>query len=240
MVISSDWIPKPRAEVLAMCRKWLLYIVQTLRTAWGIPEAEFTELGDLFTTAETCLQKAQDESERTHVITVECQEAFKVLIAKMRFFRDRYFKIPPLSEVDWAALGFRQKDPHPTPVPDPDGVPAVSLSYPGGPHAITAHLGALVGTQELDPTSDYGYAIYVGIMPPGGATLEQAASDKHYLMKPPADGKGLMHLRFTRRRKEKLLFEAEDMGMTLYVCCRYENQKGKTGQWGPVASAIIP
>jgi hypothetical protein len=62
---------------------------------------------------------------------------------------------------------------------------------------------------------------------PGGATLEQAASDKHYLMKPPADGKGLAHYRFTRRQKEKILFDAE---MTVYVCCRYENQKGEVGQ----------
>ena len=237
---SNDWVPGPRAEVLAMCRKWIAYLIATLRAALGIPEAEFTELGNLFTTAETLLTKAQDESERTHVITVECQAAFKALTTKMRFFRDRYFKIPPLTEGDWAALGFRQKDPHPSPVPDPDGVPAASLSYPGGPHAITLHLGPMLGTQELDPGSDYGYAIYMGIMPPGGATLEQAASDKHYLMKPPADGKSLLHLRFTRRRKEKLLFDAEEAGMTVYICCRYENQKGKAGQWGPVVSAVIP
>jgi hypothetical protein len=29
---------------------------------------------------------------------------------KMRFFRYRYFKVPPLTEGDWAALGFRPKD----------------------------------------------------------------------------------------------------------------------------------
>ena len=52
-------------------------------------------------------------------------------------------------------------------------------------------------------------------MPPGGATLEQAASEKHYLMKPPADGKGLLPYRFTQRRKEKLVFDATESGMTL-------------------------
>jgi hypothetical protein len=227
-------------EVLAMCRNWISYLTGDRRVAWGVPEGEFTELGTLFAAAEALLQKAMDEAERTHVVTVECQEAFKNLTAKMRFFRDRYFKIPPLTEGDWAALGFRQKDTHPTTVPAPDGVPAASLSYPGGPHAMTAHLGPMAGTQELDPESDYGYSVYVGIMPPGGATLEQAASDKHYLMKAPVDGKGLAHHRFSRRRKEKLLFDAEDGGMTAYVCCRYENQKGEVGQWGPVVSAIIP
>jgi hypothetical protein len=210
------------------------------RTVWGIPDAEFAELAALFQAGEALLQKSQDEAERTHVITVECQAAFKSLSAKMRFFRDRYFKIPPLTEGDWAALGFKAKDPHPTPIPKPEGTPAVSLSYPGGPRAILAYLGPMAGTRELNPESDYGYAIYVGIMPPGGATLEQAASEKHYLMKSPIDGKGLTHLRFTRRRKEKIIFDAEDAGMTAYACCRYENGKGEAGQWGPVASAVIP
>ncbi|MDR0597868.1 MAG: hypothetical protein LBG14_05115 [Treponema sp.] len=240
MAKSSDWMPGPRSDVLEMCRVWIGYMTPARRSAWGVPEAGFTELGSLFQAAQTLLWKAQDEAERTHVITVECQAAFKALTAKMRFFRDRYYKIPPLSEGDWAALGFRQKDPHPTPVPAPDGVPAASLSYPGGPHAATVHLGPLAGTRELDPGSDYGYAIYAGIMPHGGATLEQAASKKHYLMESPKDGEGLSHLRFTRRRKEKILFDAEDGGMTVYVCCRYENQKGIVGQWGPVVSAIIP
>jgi hypothetical protein len=157
----------------------------------------------------------------------------------MRFFRDRYFKLPPLTEGDWAALEFKPKA-NPSPVPAPDGVPAVSLSYPGGPHALFVHLGPMVGTQGLDPASDYGYAVYLGVMPPGGATLEQAASDKHYLMKAPADGKGLQHYRVTRRRKEKIVFDAENGGMSAWVCCRYENQKGEVGQWGPVVSAIIP
>jgi hypothetical protein len=236
----EDWMPGPRAKVLAMCRNWLAYMTTEQRTAWGIPDAEFTALTALFQAAEALLEKSEDEAERTHVIPVECQAAFKALEAKMRFFRDRYFKIPPLTGGDWAALGFRAKDPHPTPVPKPEGTPVVSLSYPGSPRAIMAQVGPMAGTRELDPRSDYGYAISVGILPPGGATLEQAASEKHYLRKPPLDGKGLTHYHFTRRRKEKIVFDAEDAGMTAYVCCRYENDKGEEGQWGPVAQAVIP
>jgi hypothetical protein len=240
MAKSNDWMPSARTEILAMCRNWIMFLTPDMRTALGIPADQFAELETLYGNAQTLLQQAMDEAERTHVITVECQAAFAAMKEKMRFFRDRYFKIPPLDEGSWAALGFRQKDQHPTSAPAPDGVPAASLSYPGGPHALTAHLGPMAGTQELNPNSDYGYAIYVGIMPPGGATLEQAASEKHYLMTPPKDGKGLSHYRFTRRRKEKILFEAEDGGMTVYVCCRYENQKGEVGQWGPLVWAIIP
>ena len=138
--MSIDWLPGTRVDILAMCQKWLTYLIEALRIALRIPATEFTEQGNLFNAVETLLTKVRDEAERTHVIRVECQATFKALTAKMRFFRDRYFKIPPLTEGDWADLGFKVKDPHPTPTPAPDGVPAVSLSYPGGPHAMTIHL----------------------------------------------------------------------------------------------------
>jgi hypothetical protein len=70
------------------------------------------------------------------VVTVEFQAAFKSLSAKMRFFRDRCFKMSPLTEEDWAVLGFRQKDSRPPPM----GCPG-ALGYPGGSHAMTIHLG---------------------------------------------------------------------------------------------------
>jgi hypothetical protein len=72
------------------------------------------------------------------------------------------------------------------------------------------------------------------VTPPGGVP---AAPEKHYLREPPKDGKGLLHLRFTCRRKEKILFDAEDAGKTAWGRCRCENRKGEAG---PVVSAIIP
>ena len=236
----TDWLPGSRAAILDMCAKWYSYLTETRRTAWGIPAAEYTELRTLYALADEVFERARDKSERTHVLTVECQVAFANLSAKMRFFRDRYFKMPPLSLVDWAELQFRAPDENPTPVPPPDGVPEASLSYSGVPHVINARLRPRGEAQELDPRSDYGYTVYVGIMPPGGATVEQAASPKHYLMTVPANGNGLRHYRFTRRRREKIHFDPEDAGMTAFVCCRYENQKGDEGDWGPVISAVIP
>jgi hypothetical protein len=69
-------------------------------------------------------------------------------------------------------------------------------------------------------------------MPQGGATLEQAASVKHYLMKEPLSGDELLHYRFTRRKKELVDFDAAESGMRAYFCARYENQKGGMGSSG--------
>jgi hypothetical protein len=116
----------------------------------------------------------------------------------------------------------------------------LTLSYPGGPHLLAVHTGALAGTQPLGKGGAYGYAIYLGIMPHGGATLEQAASAKHYLMKAPLSGDELLHYKFTHRRKVLVSFAPEEAGMTAYFCARYENTRGFAGEWGPVVWAIIP
>jgi hypothetical protein len=91
----------------------------------------------------------------------------------------------------------------------------------------------------LDTRGDWGYRIYYGVMPPGGATVEAATGVKRELMKVPLTGDELPHSRWTRRRKERLDFHG-DGGKTAYFCIRYENVKGEYGPWGPVFQANIP
>jgi hypothetical protein len=52
MAKKTDWLPGSRTEILAMCLSWILYLTEVRRTAWGIPEAEFTALGALHSAAE--------------------------------------------------------------------------------------------------------------------------------------------------------------------------------------------
>jgi hypothetical protein len=178
--------------------------------------------------------------ERTAVSVVERNEVFKELETESRFIKKRHLLVPPLTTADLASSLLPLPDDTYTPVPPPTGQPALTVTYPGGPRLLKAHLAALAGTQPLDARGDYGCALYRGIMPQGGATLEQAAGVKHYLMKPPLSGDELLHCRFTRRKAELVSFAAEESGMTAYFCSRYENGKGDAGEWGPVASAVIP
>ncbi|MHB9296107.1 hypothetical protein PilKf_01861 [Pillotina sp. SPG140] len=178
--------------------------------------------------------------ERTASSVVKCNEAFKELETEMRFIKKHFLLIPPLVLADLPTLLLPLPDDTHTPISPPTGQPAITITYPGGPHVVQIHLASLSGTEPLNSRGDYGYAVYRGVMPPGGATLEQAASVKHYLMTAPLSGDELLHYRFTRRKKELVDFSAEESGMTVYFCARYENQKGQFGVWGPVVSAVIP
>jgi hypothetical protein len=84
--MKTDWLPGKRADRLVMCRNWLNIMTPKIRTAWGIPQARYTELETLHGNAEALLAKAES-GERTAVITEQCREAFDTLDSAMRFFK---------------------------------------------------------------------------------------------------------------------------------------------------------
>ncbi|MDR1898224.1 MAG: hypothetical protein LBR10_15715, partial [Prevotellaceae bacterium] len=122
----------------------------------------------------------------------------------------------------------------------PDGQVAVALSYAGGAFSIAVHLKREASSEDADPRRDYDIAIYRSLMPPGGATVEQATSAKHYLMKPPVSGDDLLYYKSTRKKKVIVVFDPHESGMTAYFCARYENQKGEAGNWGRIVSITVP
>jgi hypothetical protein len=205
-------------------------------TQWGITPADVSELGDLIEDAEKWLGRAMS-SDRTPVINAQCKEAFDGLTAFMRKLKARKFFSPPLTEADLVSLELKPKDTTKTPVGAPTGQATGSVTYLG-PHLLMVHIKLLEGT-IVDPRADYGYRIYWGILPQGGASLEQAAGPRRYLIKAPISGQDLPNSRFTKRKKELFDFPPDDSGKTAYFCIRLENSKGQAGPWGPVFGAVI-
>ena len=234
----ADWYPNSRDGQLHMVKTWNT-VFTAGGQAWGIPQNRITQLVNDAWAAETILDKVKS-GERTAADVVQCNMVFKDMEAEARFIKKHFLLVPPLTLADFPALLLPLPDETHTPVPPPAGQPALTITYPGGPHVLLVHLGPLPGTEPPDSRGDYGYALYKGVMPQGGAALEQAASVKHYLMKEPLSGDELLHYRFTRRKKETVGFDASESGMTAFFCARYENQKGEHGAWGAVAPAIVP
>jgi hypothetical protein len=234
--MAVDWLPRKRAEQLAMAKNWHGIMVANI-DAWNLSTNVLIPLNSMAETAETILAKA-NSAERTATVTAQCKEAFDALVAHMRDVKDRHFKSPPLLDSDFVSLGLKPKDTIKTPVAQPTGQAEADVTYPG-PHLLMLHLKPLAGT-VIDPRADYGYRIYYGILPHGGATAEEAAKTHRYLMRAAVTGEDLPSSQFTRRRRELFDFPAEDSGKTAYFSVRYENAKGQKGPWGPVFSAVVP
>jgi hypothetical protein len=237
MADSIHWLPGKRSEQIAMAKDWL-QVLSTSTPPWGIPTTEVSALRTLMESAEELLETATS-SDRTEVITAECNAAFKELTDKMRFLKSHYFLSPPLIAADYISLKLKPKDSSRTPIPPPTAQAEADISRPGQ-HLLTLHLRAITGSPPDPHRSDYGFRIYWGIMPLGGAVGEAVVGAKRELVKIPVSGEELPHSRFTRRKKEPFDFAQEDSGKTVYFCVRYENAKGEPGPWGPIFSAVIP
>jgi hypothetical protein len=232
----GDWYPASREGQLHWVKN-LNGVLATRATDWNIPRPTAMQLVADALASEEILDKVKS-AERTPVDTVQCNAVFGDMEAEARFVKRHFLLSPPLTAADLASV-LLDAPGNRSPIGVPTGQPLVTVSYPGGPHVHMVRFSPLPGTEPFDPRSDYGYALYCGIMPPGGATLEQAASAKHYLMRVPLDGGELLHYRFTRRSKERVEFAGTEAGMIAYYCARYENPSGDAGEWGPIVLAVI-
>jgi hypothetical protein len=156
----------------------------------------------------------------------------------MRNIKARKFFSPPLTDADYIDLGLNAPDTVKNPVSVPTGQETGEVTYTG-PTLLTLNMKYLAGT-VIDPRSDYGFQMYYGILPPGGASAEEAVNSRRYLMKVPVSGEDLPLNQFTRRKKETIVFSPEDSGKTAYFRIRIENSKGQSGPWGPMFQAVIP
>jgi hypothetical protein len=234
---NTDWFPGRRTLQLAMAKDWVL-ILPAKETLWNIPGTDIDEFIDLTDKAETIFN-AVTSKDRTSEMTAQCQAAFKALGEKMRFLKNRHFFVPPLADSDLIALQLTPKDSTHTVIPIPTDQAEAILSNPNL-HMILLYLQVRLTNKTPDPhLSDYGYRIYWGVRPLGGATVEAATGKKRELITVPVSGDELPHSLFTRRKKEIITFDAEDSGKTVYFCIRFENAKGEPGPWGPILSAII-
>ncbi|MDR1174609.1 MAG: hypothetical protein LBK83_03960 [Treponema sp.] len=236
MSYSEHWLPGKRAEQVAMAKDWVTVLKSPEAASWNVPAAQVTELEALTTAAEVILAAAEGR-ERTMVITEQCREAFEAMVAKMRYIKNRFFFVPPLTNANLVGLGLKAEKSS-APILAPDAQVEADVIYLGI-HLLELRIRPVAGFTP-DPRSDYGFRIYYGIMPPGGASIEAALGINRELVKPPVSGKELPHSVFTRRKRERFDFSAEDSGKRVYFCIHYENAKGDVGPFGPIFSAIIP
>jgi hypothetical protein len=237
MANNANWLPGSRAGQFEMAVNWG-NILDTKATPWGIPTAQADALEALIIAAQAALNATQGAG-RGPVATQNCKTAFADLVEKMRFIKERYFFVPPLTDTDVISLGLKLKDTTNTPTPTP-GNQATAEHRPLRDHLLELVMN-IIGDLESDATSsDYGYRVYWGIMPAGGAAVETATGTKRELMTVPAGGEELPFSRFTRKKKEVFDFLESDRGKTVYFCIRLENAKGHPGPWGPLFSTVIP
>ncbi|MDR2739933.1 MAG: hypothetical protein LBB68_08920 [Treponema sp.] len=234
--MSTDWLPASRTEQLATARNWISIINAPVDPPdWGIPPAKITAFITIVDTAEAALLRVQSDSERTPVATAQCNTAFKALTGNMRYLKNRFFLVPPLTESDLIALGLKSRDSS-SPTPTPDAQPEADLTFPGIHLVELRNIRPMAGGTAPNPRSNYGVRIYYGL------TGEPTEAHRFRVTGTPKTGKDLPYSLFTHRKRERFDFDGES-GNRVYFCLQYERPKGGEkgkGPFGPILSAVIP
>ena len=234
--MQKDWLPGSMSERLDMAKRWSAVLTESTPAPWGVPQSVVTELNAKIDAAQTALDAAAKE-ERTPSMNQAIRTAFGELVAVMRGTRKRYFFIPPMTEADWVRMGMRLLDTTPTNIAPPDGRVTAFITRPA--QAALGFQIAPADGGDYDSRAEWGFRIYWGVLPHGGAS-ETDHLERQHLLRVPVRPEELPQSHFTRRRRDRLNFEFDESAMTAYICIRYENGKGDKGPWGPMISAVIP
>ena len=217
----GDWMPTSGEAVLRMATTWGTYI-PTISDRLFVPDETKGTLTLKRSEFETLFQTPP--AARTPAMNAQLRTARKELETAMRDVKRRYFFSPPLTESDFISMGLKPRDTIPTSVGDPVGLVTATIKYPNE-GALELNIKHVEGTPN-DKRANYGVKIRCGVFP-----IDEPSAN---------EVKMLTDSRFTRRKKELFTFDRQDRKKIAYFCLRYENSKGKAGQWSSIISAVIP
>jgi hypothetical protein len=144
------------------------------------------------------------------------------MVAYMRDIRNRYFFVPPMNEENLLELGL--------PLPDTVRTPHVNVTeevdFVLEIHGIRqVHVRFWIqGQAHMAKPAGYD-----------GAVIDWGIRDT-----PPAEPEDLTNHTMASRTPHTLPFTEEDRGKTVYIALRWQNERGNTGPWSDIKSAVVP
>jgi hypothetical protein len=189
---------------------------------WNISTAEITSFRNLIEASAQALETAIGEA-RGPVNTAKCKAAFLALVTKMRFIKRRYFLSPPLTDMDYIALGLRPPVKKYKVTPAPTGVLEGEASNPA-PGQVLVTFRKFDSPLKDSPASEWKKILRWGFFDLG---------------KNPSGPQDLPEFRTTGKKKELILCPPETKGKVIWFSGCYENDKGEASSWGPMFSTIV-
>jgi hypothetical protein len=202
--------------------KTLLTYVAPKLSAFNIPAQTVTPLQGLLTAYETAFNAARNPSRgKADVLTKnEAKEA--LLTAVRTFIKGCLTYNPAVSDADKENMGLPLHDSTRTPVPTPTTIPELELDS-SVIRQITVHFRD-TGTDKR------GKPAHVHGVEPQWGMLDNA----------PSSMEDLTNSAFDTASPYTFTFDEPERGKALYLCPRWENNKGDKGPWGEIYKAIIP
>jgi hypothetical protein len=213
-----DWLPARREDQLAMANKWVSELPKH-NGAWTVTPADITELGELADTAQVALNRLVSGSA---VDVARAREAFADLVRRMRFLHSRKFFSPPMEDPDYVRLGLRPPDRTRKEHVVVNELVEFDLSLRGIREIVVNFW--IKGADHRAKPAGYDGAVLVW----------------DTLAAPPERPTDLAEHTMASRSPHILEFDEADRGKTVYIALQWQNERGITGPWSEMQTAVVP
>jgi hypothetical protein len=219
--MSESFIPVKDADFLEKMKILLAYAAPRA-AGWGISAEKLAELQSLLAAFQTAYDAAQDTN-RGSTDVYRKKEARKALEAAARDFANKYLRYNcAVTDDDRRSMGVPPRNTSRAPVPPPS-------TYPGFD----------VGTEKLRQLSvRFHDNANLKRGKPRGAHGAEILWE--FRETPPESVGDLTHSEFATRSPHILRFDESERGKRVYLCLRWENNRGEKGPWGEIVAAIVP
>jgi hypothetical protein len=220
----TDFIPRKDVDFLQWVINFLKQLIMILDRI-GFPELEYTLLTTQKDDFAAKLTLAEEPATRTKVTVKNKNVSRKTLEKTLRADIKEFINFNrSVTEGDREALGLPIYKTGRTPSPVAKTVPYFKVD--------TGTIRRLIFHYYGEEAGEHAKA-----KPPGQKGAEMCWA---ILATPPASIGDLIHSSFDTDSPLILDFDENQRGTTVYFCFRWENNTGKKGPWGEIASAIIP
>jgi hypothetical protein len=202
--------------------KTLVAYVSPKLTAFNIPQETLMPIQGQLTAYETAFKTAQNPN-RGKVAVLNKNETKEVLIQSLRTFIKAYLTYnPAISDADKENMGLPLHDGTRTPVPAPTTIPELELDS-SVIRQVTVHFKNAGSDWRGKPAHVHGVELRWGLLDNAPSSVED-----------------LKNSAFDTASPYTYTFDETERGKALYICPRWENNKGDKGPWGEIYKAIIP
>ncbi|WP_162510929.1 hypothetical protein [Treponema endosymbiont of Eucomonympha sp.] len=219
--MSGDFIPHQDGAFLEWAKTLTSYVAAHL-TGFNIQESALAPIQTLLADYQTAYDKAENPN-RGKADVLAKNEARDALKAALRTFIKAYLTYnPEVTDVDKESMGLPLHDSTRTPVPAPSTIPEIELDS-SVIRQISAHFRDSGSDRRGKPQGVHG------------VELRWALLDN-----PPSSVEDLTKSAFDTASPYIFTFDEADRGKALYICPRWENNKGDKGPLGEIVKAIVP
>jgi hypothetical protein len=219
--MSNDYVPQSDGAFLEWSKPLITYAASHT-AAFKLDEGALTAVQTQLAAYEAAFEAAQNPN-RGKVDILAKNEARDALKTALRAFVKAYLTYnPAVSDIDKESMGLPLHDATRTPTPPPSTIPEIELDS-SIIRQITVHFKNNGSGKRGKPQGVHGIELRWSLLDTAPSSVEALANSA-----------------FDTASPYTFSFDEADRGKALYICPRWENNKGNKGPWGEIVKALVP